>query len=167
MITDPVTADAIRGQRGAPALRVERLSKTFPGTRALIDASIELREGEVHALVGQNGSGKSTLIKTLAGYHTPDPGAVAELAGEPFALAHTVPDGLRFVHQDLGLVLELNAMDNLALRGDFIRGFGGRVRWADQIEETYRSLRARPGLIAAGLAAAGLGLAIQRTRRRT
>ena len=140
MITDPVTADAIRGQRGAPALRVERLSKTFPGTRALIDASIELREGEVHALVGQNGSGKSTLIKTLAGYHTPDPGAVAELAGEPFALGHTVPDGLRFVHQDLGLVLELNAMDNLALRGDFIRGFGGRVRWSDQIEETYRIL---------------------------
>ncbi|HEV3055489.1 MAG TPA: sugar ABC transporter ATP-binding protein [Solirubrobacteraceae bacterium] len=140
MITDSVTADAIRGQRGAPALRVERLSKTFPGTRALIDASIEIRAGEVHALVGQNGSGKSTLIKTLAGYHTPDPGAVAELAGEPFALGHTVPDGLRFVHQDLGLVLELNAMDNLALRGDFIRGFGGRVRWADQIEETYRIL---------------------------
>ncbi|MHB8695073.1 MAG: sugar ABC transporter ATP-binding protein [Solirubrobacteraceae bacterium] len=140
MITDSVTADAIHEQHSAPALRVERLSKTFPGTRALIDASIELHEGEVHALVGQNGSGKSTLIKTLAGYHTPDPGAVAELAGEPFALGHTVPDGLRFVHQDLGLVLELNAMDNLALRGDFIRGFGGRVRWADQIEETYRVL---------------------------
>ena len=140
MITDSVTADAVRGQLRVPALRVERLSKTFPGTRALIDASIELAEGEVHALVGQNGSGKSTLIKTLAGYHSPDPGAVAELAGEPFALGHTVPDGLRFVHQDLGLVLELNAMDNLALRGDFIRGFGGRVRWAEQIEETYRIL---------------------------
>jgi ribose transport system ATP-binding protein len=140
VITDSVTADAVRGHVRAPALHIDRLSKTFPGTRALIDASMESRQGEVHALVGQNGSGKSTLIKTLAGYHTPDPGAVAELAGEAFALGHTVPDGLRFVHQDLGLVLELNAMDNLALRGDFIRGFGGRVRWADQIEETYRIL---------------------------
>ncbi len=138
MITETATSDAVRA--AAPALLVERLSKTFPGTRALIDASIEIREGEVHALVGQNGSGKSTLIKTLAGYHAPDPGAVAELAGEPFALGHAVPDGLRFVHQDLGLVLELNAMDNLALRGDFIRGFGGRVRWAEQAQETYRIL---------------------------
>jgi ribose transport system ATP-binding protein len=124
----------------APALRVERLSKTFPGTRALIDAAIEIRPGEVHALVGQNGSGKSTLIKTLAAYHAPDPGATAELAGEPFALGHDVPEGLRFVHQDLGLVLELSAMDNLALRGDFIRGFAGRVKWNDQVKETYRIL---------------------------
>ena len=140
MISDSAITDATRGQIATPVLLVEQLSKTFPGTRALTDASIEIRAGEVHALVGQNGSGKSTLIKTLAGYHTPDPGAVAELAGEPFALGHTVPDGLRFVHQDLGLVLELNAMDNLALRGDFIRGFGGRVRWAEQAQETYRIL---------------------------
>src|SRR5438105_4424547 len=124
----------------APALRLTGLSKTFPGTRALIDAALEIRQGEVHALVGQNGSGKSTLIKTLAGYHAPDAGAVAELDGEPFALGHSVPEGLRFVHQDLGLVLELNTMDNLALRGDFIRGFAGRVRWAEQIRETHRIL---------------------------
>src|SRR5947209_48362 len=81
------------------ALRVARLSKTFPGTRGLIDASIEIRTGEVHALVGQNGSGKSTLIKTLAGYHMPDPGATAEMSGQPFTLGDTVPEGLRFVHQ--------------------------------------------------------------------
>ncbi len=141
MINDSVTIHAARGDVATPpALRVEQLSKTFPGTRALVDASLEIRDGEVHALVGQNGSGKSTLIKTLAGYHAPDPGAVAELAGEPFALGYTVPDGIRFVHQDLGLVLELNAIDNLALRGDFIRGFGGRVRWSEQEQETYRIL---------------------------
>jgi ribose transport system ATP-binding protein len=119
-------------------LRIAGLSKTFPGTRALIDASLEIRTGEVHALIGQNGSGKSTLIKTLAGYHRADSGAVAELAGEPFAIGHDVPDGLRFVHQDLGLVLELNAMDNLALRGGFISGAAGRIRWRAQEEETYR-----------------------------
>jgi ABC-type sugar transport system ATPase subunit len=123
-----------------PVLRIEHLSKTFAGTRALSDASIDIRPAEVHALVGQNGSGKSTLIKTLAGYHAPDPGAEAELSGEPFALGHDVPDGLRFVHQDLGLVMELNAMDNLALRGGFARGHGGRVLWREQERETRRVL---------------------------
>jgi ABC-type sugar transport system ATPase subunit len=123
-----------------PALRITGLSKTFPGTRALIDASLDIAPGEVHALVGQNGSGKSTLIKTLAGYHHADPGANAELGGEPFAIGHDVPHALRFVHQDLGLVHELNAMDNLALRGGFISGVAGRVRWRQQEEETYRLL---------------------------
>ena len=121
-------------------LRISGLSKTFPGTRALIDASLDIRPGEVHAMIGQNGSGKSTLIKTLAGYHRADPGAVAELGGEPFGIGHDVPDGLRFVHQDLGLVHELNAMDNLALRGGFISGAGGRIRWREQEQETYRLL---------------------------
>jgi len=122
------------------ALRVTHLSKTFAGTRALIDASLDIRPGEVHALVGQNGSGKSTLIKALAGYHTPDAGAVAELAGEPFAVGHEVPEGLHFVHQDLGLVLELNTMDNLALRGGFARGAAGRVHWREQEQLTHRVL---------------------------
>src|SRR3954467_10951689 len=115
-----------------PALRITGLSKTFGATRALIAAALDIRPGEIHALVGQNGSGKSTLIKTLAGFHAPDPGSAAELDGEPFALGHGVPGGLRFVHQDLGLVLELNAMDNLALHGGFARGAAGRVRWSEQ-----------------------------------
>jgi ribose transport system ATP-binding protein len=53
-----------------------------------------------------------------------------------------VPDGLRFVHQDLGLILELSAQDNLALRGGFARGFGGRVLWRQQEAETRRVLAA-------------------------
>ena len=90
---------------------------------------------------GQNGSGKSTLIKTLAGYHTPDPGATAFPCRASRSLSATpCPRDSRFVHQDLGLVLELNAIDNLALRGDFIRGFAGRVRWAEQAHETHRIL---------------------------
>ena len=52
-----------------PVLRIARLSKTFGATRALIDASLDIGRGEIHALVGQNRSGKSTLIRTLAGYH--------------------------------------------------------------------------------------------------
>jgi ABC-type sugar transport system ATPase subunit len=130
----------MREDMPAPVLRISGLSKTFPGTRALDDVALDIRGGEIHALMGQNGSGKSTLIKCLASYHQPDPGAVAELDGEAFELGHTVPAGLRFVHQDLGLVLELNALDNLALHGGFARGAGRRILWREQEVETHRIL---------------------------
>jgi ABC-type sugar transport system ATPase subunit len=116
-------------------LRITGLSKTFPGTKALDDVTLEVAEGEIHALVGQNGSGKSTLIKVLAGYYRADPGAKAWLNGEPFDVADTSDSRhhrLRFVHQDLGLVLELGAVDNLALRGEFLVDPLHRIRWRAQ-----------------------------------
>jgi len=134
----PLAADT----SARPVLDVRELSKTFPGTRALDHVSLEVAPGEVHALMGQNGSGKSTLIKLLAGYHSPDPGAHAELDGVPFEIGRSVPDGLRFVHQDLGLILELSALDNLALHGGFARGRAGRVLWRQQEVETHRVLAA-------------------------
>ena len=124
------------GQR--TLLRVTGVSKTFPGTKALDNVDFDVRAGEIHALVGHNGSGKSTLIKVLSGYHSPDPGALAWLDGEPVDITelghgtHGAAGRLSFVHQDLGLVLELNAIDNLALRGGFARTRFGRVKWREQ-----------------------------------
>src|SRR3954453_23588123 len=82
---------------GADALRVSRLSKTFGATRALQEVTIDIRAGEIHALMGQNGSGKPPLTKALAGYHTPDPGADSGLDGEPFNIGLELPDVLPFV----------------------------------------------------------------------
>ena len=121
---------------------VRNVSKTFPGTRALIDVDFGIRAGEIHALVGQNGSGKSTLVKTLAGYYYADSGE-AWIDGESLDLSTIGAarhDRLRFVHQDLGLVLELSAAENLALFHGFHRGRFGRVRWHEQAKTTRRVL---------------------------
>lgn len=123
-----------------PVLAITNLSKSFPGTIALDRVSIEIADGEIHALVGQNGSGKSTLIKVLAGYHRPDPGSSIRLCGEP--LRSEVITGhhrMRFVHQDLGLFVELSAVDNLALRSEFLTS-AGRIDWRGQIELTWQLL---------------------------
>jgi len=102
------------------ALELRHVSKVFPGQTALVDVDLELQRGEVHALLGPNGSGKSTLIKILAGFHSAEPGAGASLFGEPFELGeHTPAHPIRFIHQDLALVGQLDAVDNLALGGRY------------------------------------------------
>ena len=140
--TDSATEHGDDG--AAAALRIEHLSKTFPGTRALSDVSVDAYRGEVLALLGHNGSGKSTLIKVLAGFHQPDPGAYAWVDTEPLELGD--PDdakrhGLRFVHQDLGLIRELNAVDNMALTIGYVRTRLGRVDQSKQKEQTIALLR--------------------------
>jgi ribose transport system ATP-binding protein len=103
---------------GDAGLVIRGLSKTFPGQVALAGVGLELRPGQIHALLGQNGSGKSTLIKILAGVHTPDPGGQAWMHGAPLTLGSAAAAhhaGLRFIHQDLGLVPTLDVVDNLAL----------------------------------------------------
>src|SRR3954453_2662472 len=129
-----------------PVLSLENVSKTFAGTQALREVDLDIRAGEVHALVGQNGSGKSTLIKLLAGYHSPDPGSTARYNGAAFHLGQRDTTGfshIRFVHQDLGLVLEMSATENLALSAGFITGPSGRVHWKAQEARTEASLARR------------------------
>lgn len=118
--------DEARTAAPVARLRVEGLSKTFPGVQALTDVTVEVLPGEVHALVGPNGSGKSTFIKVISGFQSADPGARAWLGGEEMAVAQLADagqgaPGLAFVHQDLGLVLELSVLDNFALRTGFSR----------------------------------------------
>jgi len=111
-------------------LEVEHLTKTFPGLTALRDVTFSVDAGEIFALVGHNGSGKSTLIKVLSGFHTPDPGARITYDGDvvDLPIPREINDRWHFIHQDLGLIPTLDAVDNLALG----RGYEttlGRISW--------------------------------------
>ncbi|MBY4576008.1 hypothetical protein ACN94_20905 [Gordonia paraffinivorans] len=140
------------GDNTVPLVSVRSVSKTFPGQKALDEMSIDLRSGEVHALLGQNGSGKSTLIKVLTGYYQADDGAEVEVRGRPGHFTRQGPasdDGehitIRAVHQHLGLVGGLSVMDNVALiTGYRTRGWGA-IDWRAQ-ERFTRELLARAGL---------------------
>ena len=63
-------------------LEMSNISMTFPGVKALDQVSLNIREGEVHALMGENGAGKSTLIKIISGVQQPDPGAKILMDGK-------------------------------------------------------------------------------------
>ena len=134
-------------------IRIDHLTKAFPGQVALDDVNLTIRAGSTHALVGQNGSGKSTLIKVLCGYHQPtgessatffaDP---AHLDGRPLVLGDAATAdaaGIRFVHQDLGLVEMLSAAENIALGVGYVMR-GRRIDWRANSE------RAREGLAGLG-----------------
>ena len=120
-------------QKGDPGhvLRVTRLSKTY-ATRVVDDVDWSLRPGRVHALLGGNGSGKSTLLKMIAGVVPADPGGEIEVGGtthpsDAYGPAVAAAAGLRFVHQDLGLVDDLSIADNFALATTYPRTRLGRI----------------------------------------
>lgn len=115
----------------APLLAVRHASKAYDGEPALIDASFELRAGEVHALMGENGAGKSTLIKLLAGVETPDAMRL-EVQGRPVSVRG--PDeagrlGFRFIHQELNVVPALSVAENIFLGHPYPRTRAGTVHW--------------------------------------
>ncbi|MBN8866475.1 MAG: sugar ABC transporter ATP-binding protein [Solirubrobacterales bacterium] len=114
-------------------LSISDVSKTFVSTRALDDVSFTVGPSEVHALVGHNGSGKSTLIKVLSGFHQPDADSGAFVVdgtevpyGDPEACHRA---GLRFIHQELGLLDSLSVLENLRLGDTYETGPGWRIRW--------------------------------------
>lgn len=99
-------------------LHVENLSKTFSGITVLKNISFELREGEVHALVGENGAGKSTLIKIISGVETPDPGSrifVNEEEVHGMTPEKSTGMGISVIYQDISLFPNMSIAENLMI----------------------------------------------------
>ena len=126
-------------------LEVSGLRKAFPGVQAIKDGSLELRAGEIHALVGENGAGKSTLIKILTGVHAPDEGKVV-VGGETRRFASPIEahrDGIAAIYQEFTLIPTLSIAANLFLGREKTRL--GAVQFRNEFDQTNRVL-ARLGL---------------------
>ncbi|BER92662.1 sugar ABC transporter ATP-binding protein [Atrimonas thermophila] len=98
-------------------LRMENISKSFPGVKALDGVTFSLQESEVHALVGENGAGKSTLMKILSGALQPDEGTIV-LKGEKTHILSTHDaweKGIGIIYQELNLIPELSVFYNIFL----------------------------------------------------
>jgi ABC-type sugar transport system ATPase subunit len=146
MTTPETTTGESVAQAGRVTLRGEGLARSFGETRALREASIELRAGEVHAVVGENGSGKSTLVKILSGVLPPDRGTLTmddrqlTRISSP-AVARRL--GIAAVFQEVLVVDPQSVLDNVWLGADGV--FKHRIPEGVKRERASRVLTALLG----------------------
>jgi ABC-type sugar transport system ATPase subunit len=125
---------------GEDILELRHISKTFPGVVALKNVNMNVRSGEVHALLGENGAGKSTLIKVLSGYHQPDKGGEILIAGRQVIFRNpkdAIDASIHTIYQELTLCPHMSVAENIVLdkQGQF-KGYLQRKR-------EYESIAAR------------------------
>ena len=128
---------------GDVILRMHGIQKYFPGVHALDNAQLEVRAGEVMALVGENGAGKSTLMKILTGIYKKDDGVI-ELFGENVEF-HDPRDaqhrGISIVHQELNLMQDLTVAENIFIGREPTKGlFLNKAKQDQMTEELLSSL---------------------------
>lgn len=124
----------------APVLELESISKSFGATRALRNGRLEIRAGEVHAIVGENGAGKSTLMGVMSGSVQPDAGSIlidghlVQFAGPREA----TEAGIAIVHQELALCPDVSVAENVYL--DQLPTRGGIIRFREINQKTRELL---------------------------
>lgn len=137
--------ESTQGGRETLAIRMEGIDKTFGAVRANRGASLEVKTGEIHALVGENGAGKSTLMKILGGLQKPDAGKM-EVNGRDvtgWSTSDAIASGIGVVHQHFMLVPTLTVAENIVLGMEPTRG--GRFDYAKAVADVEK-LSAETGL---------------------
>ncbi|GGE50988.1 multiple monosaccharide ABC transporter ATP-binding protein [Actibacterium pelagium] len=124
-------------------LEMRSITKTFPGVKALDEVNLTVKEGEIHALVGENGAGKSTLMKVLSGVYPAGSydgeihydGQLAEFGD----IADSERRGIIIIHQELALVPLLSIAENLFLGNELTKG--GIIDWQGTFKRTEELLK--------------------------
>ncbi len=111
-------------------LVMKHISKSFPGVKALSDVELEVRKGEVHALMGENGAGKSTLLKILAGAYTKDEGEIYIEGKEVKNLTPKLAEnlGISIIYQEFSSLPDLSIAENIFLGRQYTKK-GGMIDW--------------------------------------
>ena len=112
-------------------LKMDNITKTFPGVVALDNVSIDLKKGEVLGILGENGAGKSTLIKILAGNYIKDSGDIY-VDGQKFEIkgpAEATASGIRVIYQELNTLNNLTVAENIFVGEQIVKGPFRTVDW--------------------------------------
>ena len=144
---------------GVPALRAIGMRKQFGGIEVLHGVDLELRPGEVHALLGENGAGKSTIINMLSGRLSPDAGRL-ELNGERIELENPLSArraGISMIAQELEVVPTMSIVENIFLGAE--PSWYGLIQWGDARRKVTSVLKelgvnAEPGRIVGSMSVA-------------
>jgi ABC-type sugar transport system ATPase subunit len=115
---------ALTAANKAGLLKLEGICKRFGGVKALDNVNFDLREGEIHALLGENGAGKSTLIKVLGGIYIPESGKI-RIDGTDVDIGNVADAekySIRIIHQELSLAPNLSIAENIYLGREPVRG---------------------------------------------
>ncbi|GGH40425.1 multiple monosaccharide ABC transporter ATP-binding protein [Paenibacillus segetis] len=126
----------------ATILEMKNITKTFPGVKALEHVNLQVKEGEIHALMGENGAGKSTLMKVLSGVYAHGSyegdilfkGEICEFRG----IKQSENKGIVIIHQELALVPQLTIAENIFLGNEQSRK--GIINWNETIVRTRELL---------------------------
>ncbi len=133
------TAQAREQAEVSALLRLSGISKSFPGVRALHNVQMEVRRGEVHALLGENGAGKSTLMKILSGAYSRDAGEIY-WEGRPVTIVNPREAqrlGIGIIYQEFNLVPQLSIAENVWISREPFRNRSLRlIDWKEMARRT-------------------------------
>ena len=139
-------AEIWRMMSNSELLKVDGVTKAFPGVLANDAITFDLRAGEIHALLGENGAGKTTLVSILYGLQRPDSGRILVNGTklEPGDPRQAIVHGLGFVQQHYSLIPTLTVVENIILSLHY--GLGRNLS-REQIEQEVSQLSQRHGLV--------------------
>lgn len=141
MTTNLEQGGEAEGRSGPPLVSLEGITKRFPGIVANEDVDLQLRAGEIHALVGENGAGKSTLMRVLYGLYPPDAGRIT-MRGEEVRInspRHAIALGIGMVHQHFVLVDRFTVTENILLgaEGGALVGYASAEKKVKELARSY------------------------------